>query len=140
MDFSGIMWAITESWNVKPIKPIFLVTLMQSCYSLQYLCRRMFKIDCPLHVPNPSVLCTNLLVIDSKFLYLNCLCMQRKFQFRIINTYMCYGSNVFCTCIIFHNFHFDFCQINQNVVITHLNESIGNISFIHPLDEIFIFK
>lgn len=140
MDFSGIMWAITESWNVKPIKPIFLVTLMQSCYSLQYLCRRMFKIDCPLHVPNPSVLCTNVLVTDSKLLYLNCLRMQRKFQFRIINIYMYYCSNVFCTCIIFHNFHFDFCQINQNVVITHLNESIGNISFLHPLDEIFIFK
>lgn len=68
---------------------------MQSCYSLQYLCRRMFKKDCPLHVPNPSVLCTNLLVIDSKLLYLNCLRMQRKFQFRIINIYTCITAPMF---------------------------------------------
>lgn len=50
-----------------------------------------------------------------------------------------YLSNVFCTYIISYNFHFDICQINQNV-ITHLNESIGNILFIHLLDYFFFFK
>lgn len=78
----GLLWYHVGFYWIMKCKAHFFVTLMQSWNSLQYF---LLWLECPLHVASLSVLCTDVRVINSKLVYLKCLRMQRKFQFRIID-------------------------------------------------------